>query len=118
MFQEQYVQLKNLEKEFDKFDLENMLSGEYDKNDAILTIISGAGGTDAQDWTQMLFRMYSRYADKLGWKYEILDSEAGTAGGFSQIEFMIKGVGAYSKFKYEKDTNSILYPFDCVGLCF
>ena len=54
--------LLKLENEFDKFDLENMLNGEYDKNDAILTITAGAGGTDAQDWADMLLRMYLRWA--------------------------------------------------------
>ena len=60
------------EHDFDKFDLENMLSGEYDKSDAILTINSGAGGTDAQDWADMLFRMYLRWAQIKGYQTELL----------------------------------------------
>ena len=61
--------LSNIE----KFELEQMLSGEYDEADAIVTINSGAGGTDAQDWAQMLLRMYSRWGENRGWKVELLD---------------------------------------------
>ena len=70
-----------LEKSFDKFDLENMLNGEYDKCDAILTVNAGAGGTDAQDWADMLFRMYLRWAQLKGYSTELLDKSDGDEAG-------------------------------------
>ena len=73
--------LKTLSKELEKFELQQMLSGEYDSADAILTINSGAGGTDAQDWASMLLRMYMRWVETRGWECEILDRRDGEAAG-------------------------------------
>ena len=72
-----------------------------------MEIRGAAGGDEANIFAGDLFRMYSRYADKLGWKYEILDSEAGTAGGYSQIEIKIKGEKVYSKLKYESGSHRV-----------
>ena len=68
-----YEEIQKQEKELEKFELQQMLSGEYDSADAILTINSGAGGTDAQDWASMLLRMYMRWAESRVWKVELLD---------------------------------------------
>ena len=80
---------------------------ENDDKNIIMEIRGAAGGDEANIFAGDLFRMYSRYADKLGWKYEILDSEAGTAGGFSQIEVKIKGEKVYSKLKYESGSHRV-----------
>ena len=76
-----YKQIQTLNKDLEKFELEQMLSGEYDSADAILTINSGAGGTDAQDWASMLLRMYTRWVEKQGWKSELLDKLDGEEAG-------------------------------------
>src|SRR5699024_452998 len=86
---ESFENIKNLEKELDKFDLEQMLSGEYDKNDAILTVNSGAGGTDAQDWAQMLLRMYMRWAQIHNYGCELLDKSDGEEAGIKSATIKI-----------------------------
>ena len=73
LISDSYSQIKELNKELEKFELQQMLSGEYDEADAILTINAGAGGTDAQDWASMLLRMYTRWVEKRGWTFELLD---------------------------------------------
>ncbi len=66
-------ELRDLAHDTDRFRIEILLSGKYDKNNAILTLHTGAGGSDAQDWTEMLYRMYSRWCEKKGYKIEVLD---------------------------------------------
>ena len=104
-------ELKLLEAEKEKLDGElEILLIPKDPNDGknvVLEIRGAAGGDEANIFAGDLFRMYSRYADKLGWKYEILDSEAGTAGGYSQIEIKIKGEKVYSKLKYESGSHRV-----------
>ena len=73
LIKETELSLNNLEKQLDKYDIQLMLSGEYDDADAFLTINAGAGGTDAQDWANMLLRMYIRWAESRGWKTELVD---------------------------------------------
>ncbi len=80
---------------------------ENDDKDIIMEIRGAAGGDEANIFAGDLFRMYSRYADKLGWKIEIINSEAGTSGGFSQIEAKIKGENVYSKLKYESGSHRV-----------
>ena len=80
---------------------------ENDDKDIIMEIRGAAGGDEANIFAGDLFRMYSRYADKNGWKLEIINSEAGTAGGFSQIEAKIKGENVYSKLKYESGSHRV-----------
>lgn len=80
---------------------------ENDDKNIIMEIRGAAGGDEANIFAGDLFRMYSRYADKLGWKYEILDAEPGTAGGYSQIEVKIKGDKVYSKLKYESGSHRV-----------
>ena len=80
---------------------------ENDDKNIIMEIRGAAGGDEANIFAGDLFRMYSRYADKLGWKYEIIDAEQGTAGGYSQIEVKIKGEKVYSKLKYESGSHRV-----------
>ena len=80
---------------------------ENDDKDIIMEIRGAAGGDEANIFAGDLFRMYSRYADKCGWKIDVINSEAGTAGGFSQIEAKIKGENVYSKLKYESGSHRV-----------
>lgn len=109
--------LEKLESEFDKFDLENMLSGEYDKCDAILTVNSGAGGTDAQDWADMLFRMYLRWAQLKGYSIELFDKSEGDEAGIKSATFKVSGLYAYGYSKAEKGVHRLvrISPFNANG---
>ena len=114
---ESFENIKNLEKELDKFDLEQMLSGEYDKNDAILTVNSGAGGTDAQDWAQMLLRMYMRWAQIHNYGCELLDKSDGEEEGIKSATIKISGRWAYGYIKAEKGVHRLvrISPFNANG---
>ncbi len=114
---ESFENIKNLEKELDKFDLEQMLSGEYDKNDAILTVNSGAGGTDAQDWAQMLLRMYMRWAQIHNYGCELLDKSDGEEAGIKSATIKISGRWAYGYIKAEKGVHRLvrISPFNANG---
>lgn len=109
--------LIKLEKMLDKFDLQKMLSGEYDEADAILSVNSGAGGTDAQDWTQMLLRMYTRWAENKGWKVELLDKSDGEEAGIKSATIKISGRYAYGYAKAEKGVHRLvrISPFNANG---
>ena len=111
------VQLKILEKELEKFELEQMLSGEYDDADAILTINSGAGGTDAQDWASMLLRMYMRWVESRGWKVELLDKLDGEEAGIKSATIRISGKYAFGYSKAEKGVHRLvrISPFNANG---
>ena len=91
-----------------------LLSGEYDANNAILTLHAGAGGTEAQDWTQMLLRMYGRYAERSGFKVETLDLLPGDEAGVKSATLMITGHNAYGYLKAEKGVHRLvrISPFD------
>lgn len=110
-------QLKNTEKEIAKFELEQMLSGEYDSADAILTINAGAGGTDAQDWANILLRMYTRWVEKRGWKYELLDKLDGEEAGIKSATIKITGKYAFGYSKAEKGVHRLvrISPFNANG---
>ena len=101
----------------DKFDLEKMLSDEYDANDAILTVNSGAGGTDAQDWANMLLRMYLRYSDIKKYSIELLDKSDGEEAGIKSATIKIKGKWAYGYLKAEKGVHRLvrISPFNANG---
>ena len=101
----------------DKFDFQKMLSGEYDEADAILSVNSGAGGTDAQDWTQMLLRMYTRWAENKGWKVELLDKSDGEEAGIKSATIKISGKYAYGYAKAEKGVHRLvrISPFNANG---
>lgn len=112
-----YKDIKNLEKELEKFELQQMLSGEYDSADAILTINSGAGGTDAQDWASMLLRMYMRWAESRGWKVELLDKLDGEEAGIKSATIKISGKHAFGYVKAEKGVHRLvrISPFNANG---
>lgn len=94
--------------------VETLLSGKYDSGNAILTLHAGAGGTEAQDWVQMLFRMYSMYADKQGFNVKVLDSLDGDDAGLKSITFEVDGANAYGYLKCEKGVHRLvrISPFD------
>lgn len=112
-----YKDIKNLEIELEKFELQQMLSGEYDSADAILTINSGAGGTDAQDWASMLLRMYMRWAESRGWKVELLDKLDGEEAGIKSATIKISGKHAFGYAKAEKGVHRLvrISPFNANG---
>ncbi len=109
--------LVTMEKELDKFEICKMLSGEYDEADAILTINSGAGGTDAQDWASMLLRMYMRWAERRGWKVELLDKLDGEEAGIKSASIQITGKFAFGYAKAEKGVHRLvrISPFNANG---
>ena len=104
-------ELKQLEQEKEKIthELEVMLipKDENDEKNVIMEIRGAAGGDEANIFAGDLFRMYQRYAEKQGWKVEIINAEDSASGGFSQIEFLIKGKGVYSKLKYESGAHRV-----------
>ena len=104
-------------KDYEKLNLETLLSGPYDKNNAILTLHAGAGGTEAQDWTQMLMRMYTRWAERRGYSIKILDILDGEDAGIKSVSFIIEGVNAYGYAKCEKGVHRLvrISPFDASG---
>lgn len=110
-------QLIELEKMLDKFDFQKMLSGEYDEADAILSVNAGAGGTDAQDWTQMLLRMYIRWSENKNWKVELLDKSDGEEAGIKSATIKITGRYAYGYAKAEKGVHRLvrISPFNANG---
>ena len=117
MIEDSLAQLKDLSKDLEKFELEQMLSGEYDSADAILTINSGAGGTDAQDWASMLLRMYLRWVEKRGWKSELLDKLDGEEAGIKSATIKISGKYAFGYAKAEKGVHRLvrISPFNANG---
>lgn len=109
--------LQNVQKEAESFELRQMLSGEYDEADAILTVNAGAGGTDAQDWASMLLRMYMRWAEKHGWKVELLDKLDGEEAGIKSAAIKITGKYAFGYAKAEKGVHRLvrISPFNANG---
>ena len=113
-FEELQTELKALEQNKENLRIETMLSGKYDSHNAILTIHSGASGTEAQDWAEMLYRMYSMYADKNDFKLEVLNIIDGDGAGIKSITFSIAGENAYGYLKCEKGVHRLvrISPFD------
>ena len=109
-----YKRISRLHKKLNKVKLKTMLSGEYDKNNAIFAINSGAGGTEAQDWTEMLLRMYTRWISEKGYSYTVLDYNRDTEGGIKSVTIMVKGMYAYGYLKSEKGVHRLvrISPFD------
>ena len=110
-------ELVNLEASLDKFDFQKMLSGEYDSADAILSINAGAGGTDAQDWANMLLRMYLRWAEQRGWHVALLEKSDGEEAGIKSATIKISGKYAYGYAKAEKGVHRLvrISPFNANG---
>ena len=104
-------------KEFNELRLSTLLSGEYDKDNAILSLHAGAGGTESCDWASMLFRMYQRWADKKGFSVEILDSLDGDEAGIKSVTMQINGENAYGYLKSEKGVHRLvrISPFNAAG---
>lgn len=109
--------IQALKKEFDDFELEILLNGPYDANNAILELHPGAGGTESQDWASMLLRMYQRFADKQGWKVETIDYLPGEEAGVKSVTLRIIGHNAYGYLKAEKGIHRLvrISPFDSSG---
>lgn len=107
----------NLEKELEKFELQTLLSGKYDNNNAILTLHPGAGGTESQDWAEMLYRMYTRWATKNGYQVKELDYLDGDEAGIKSVTFEIIGENAYGYMKGEMGVHRLvrISPFDSGG---
>jgi len=106
-----------LKANYDKLMLETLLTGEYDKNNAILTLHAGAGGTEAQDWVEMLFRMYTRWCEDKGFELKTLDYLDGEEAGIKSVTFEVSGVNAYGYLKAEKGVHRLvrISPFDSSG---
>ncbi len=102
---------------FEKMRISSLLDGEYDGNDAILSIHSGAGGTEACDWAAMLLRMYTRWAENQGYKVEVLDYLPGDEAGVKSVTLKIDGANAYGYLKSEKGIHRLvrISPFDSSG---
>lgn len=117
LISEMTVQLDEMSVALDKFEVKQMLSGEYDEADAILSINSGAGGTDAQDWASMLLRMYMRWAERKDWKVELLDKLDGDEAGIKSATIKIMGRYAYGYAKAEKGVHRLvrISPFNANG---
>jgi peptide chain release factor 2 len=112
------LQLAEIESNFNSLKEELKLSGPYDDYDAIVSIYAGAGGTDAQDWTQMLLRMYSRYFEKNRWKVVTVDESAGDEAGLKSITLEVEGAFIYGKLKGEHGIHRLvrLSPFNSDNL--
>jgi len=106
--------IKSLDEKLDIFSTEILLSGPYDNNNAILEIHAGAGGTEAQDWADMLFRMYSRYINRNDFSLEIVDLQQGDEAGIKSVTMLVKGSFAYGYLKAERGVHRLvrISPFD------
>ncbi len=107
----EYLEFK---KDTDNFEIQLLLKEPYDANNAILDFHPGAGGVDSQDWADMLFRMYVRYAERNNFKTEVIDYQAGDEAGIKSVTMLIKGVNAYGFLKGEKGVHRLvrISPFD------
>lgn len=110
-------EVKTVTEDFNKFELQLLLSGEHDKNNAILELHPGAGGTESQDWGSLLLRMYTRWAERKGFKVETLDYLPGDEAGIKSVTLLIKGHNAYGYLKAEKGVHRLvrISPFDSSG---
>jgi len=109
-----YEDALSLNKSINDLEVQMMLSGEHDSNNAIISIHPGAGGTESQDWASMLYRMYLRWAERKGFKVEGLDYQAGDEAGIKDVSFIIKGENAYGYLKVENGIHRLvrISPFD------
>ena len=110
-------QAASLEAVLDELEMRSLFTGEFDERDAVCQIKSGEGGTDAQDWAEMLMRMYNRWADKRGFDIEILAVSEGTEAGLSNVEFVLKGRHAYGLMQAEHGVHRLvrISPFNNEG---
>ncbi len=117
LFSEQVDELRSFKKRIDSFELSLMLNQPYDKNNAIIELHPGAGGTESQDWASMLLRMYTRWAEKNNFKVETLDYLPGEEAGVKSVTLLIKGSNAYGYLRAEKGVHRLvrISPFDASG---
>ncbi len=117
MYEEMVEEAQTLQKEMGHFELELLLSEPYDKNNAILELHPGAGGTESQDFASMLLRMYTRWAEDHGYEVETLDYLPGEEAGVKSVTLLIKGYNAYGYLKTEKGVHRLvrISPFDASG---
>ncbi|MDU7243163.1 peptide chain release factor 2 [Clostridium sp.] len=110
-------EIRSIEKDVESYRIELLLAGEYDRNDAILTLHAGVGGSDANDWTEMLLRMYTRWCEKRGFKVETLDYLEGDEAGIKSVTLKVKGEFAYGYLKAEKGVHRLvrISPFNANG---
>ena len=108
---------ESLEEKIKQIELETLLSGKYDKNNAIITLHPGAGGTEAQDWVEMLYRMYTKWAINNGFEIQELDYLEGDEAGIKSVTFLVKGENAYGYLKGEMGVHRLvrISPFDAGG---
>ena len=111
------TQFKSIQKEIENQTLTTLLTGEYDSHNAIMTFHAGAGGTEAQDWVEMLCRMYTRWAEKHKYKVKILDCLNGEEAGFKSVSMLIEGTNSYGFLKGENGVHRLvrISPFDASG---
>lgn len=109
--------VKTISKDIDRMEIENLLSGKHDRDNAIITIHPGAGGTESQDWAEMLYRMYSMWCEKNGYKLEELDYLEGDGAGIKSVTFSVTGPNAYGYLKSESGVHRLvrISPFDSAG---
>ncbi len=107
-------EVEKLKAQSDALELETLMRGDYDDSDAILSLHAGAGGTEAQDWTQMLYRMYTRYCEQMGFNVKLLDLLEGDEAGIKSVTFEISGDHAYGYLRGEKGVHRLvrISPFD------
>jgi peptide chain release factor 2 len=110
-------EVKGISKEIENLKIQILLSGEYDRNNAIVTLHTGVGGTDANDWTEMLLRMYTRYCDKMGYKLQTLEYLEGDEAGIKSVTLRVEGEYAYGYLKAEKGIHRLvrISPFNANG---
>ncbi len=110
-------QIDRIESELDRFSLELTLGGDDDPNNAIVSINAGAGGTEAQDWAEMLYRMYSRWVERRGWSQEIIDYQPGDEAGIKGVTFTVSGDYAFGYLKSESGVHRLvrISPFNAAG---
>lgn len=115
--QELEKNIRDLSKEIEKLEISTLLSGKYDINNAIVTLHPGAGGTEAQDWVQMLYRMYIRWSNNHGYNIEELDYLDGEEAGIKSVTFLVSGDYAYGYLKGEQGVHRLvrISPFDAGG---
>ncbi len=108
---------KNLQKSIENLELETLLTGKYDKNNAIITLHPGAGGTESQDWAEMLYRMYAKWAISNGFDFKELDYLEGEEAGLKSVTALVIGENAYGYLKCEKGVHRLvrISPFDSGG---
>lgn len=117
MLKEIEREISSFEEKYEALRIETLLSGEYDKNSAIVTLHAGAGGTESCDWANMLYRMYTRWSEQKGFSITVLDYQAGDITGIKAITFEVNGANAYGYLKSEKGVHRLvrISPFNSAG---